>query len=152
MSTHKPSPPNFGASSTSTGDQRELEILGRCLDDLGQAEDKAAVVADYCARYPELIDKIRDLARVGEFLGDTASWGDIPPGGPDANGPRAANTEPPPACFGPYRVLRSIGRGGMGEVYEAEEDALHRRVAVKTIRRARATDPGLLERFDRERQ
>ena len=40
----------------------------------------------------------------------------------------------------------------MGEVYEAEEDVLHRRVAVKTIRPGKATDPALLERFDRERR
>ena len=57
-----------------------------------------------------------------------------------------------PSRFGPYRVLRKIGRGGMGDVYQAQDDILHRHVAVKTIRRARATDPGLLERFDRERQ
>ena len=152
MSTKRPAAPSPHDSSTSSTDERELEILGRCLDDLGGADDKAAVVADYCARYPDLADKIRGLAHVGQVLGDTTSWGDVSPGARQHGSPATCDSAPHPARFGPYRVLRSIGRGGMGEVYEAEEEALHRRVAVKTIRRAKATDPGLLERFDRERQ
>ena len=39
-----------------------------------------------------------------------------------------------PARVGPYRVVRRIGRGGMGTVFEAEEDAPRRRVAVKLLR------------------
>ena len=35
--------------------------------------------------------------------------------------------------LGPYRIVRLIGAGGMGEVYEAFEEALHRRVAVKLL-------------------
>src|SRR6185312_7848675 len=54
--------------------------------------------------------------------------------------------------FGPYRVVRSIGRGGMGEVFEAVEEPLGRRVAIKTIRRSRTTGASLLLRFDRERR
>ncbi len=152
MNTLEPMPQSSDSSSACTSDERELEILGRCLDDLGGAADKAAVVADYCARYPDLADKIRDLAHVGQVLGDTTSWGDVPPGDEEQGGSATSDSAPHPSRFGPYRVLRSIGRGGMGEVYEAEEEVLHRRVAVKTIRRSKATDPGLLERFDRERQ
>ena len=48
-------------------------------------------------------------------------------------------------------MLRSIGRGGMGEVYEAVEEPLGRHVAIKTLRRG-ATSPSLLLRFDRERR
>ena len=58
---------------------------------------------------------------------------------------------PLPERFGPYRVLRSIGRGGMGEVYEAIEEPLGRHVAIKTLRR-QATCESLLRRFDRERR
>jgi serine/threonine protein kinase/WD40 repeat protein len=134
------------ATSSSTGDDADLEILGRCLEDLGGAADKSAILADYCARFPHLAEKIRDLARVGQVLGETTSWGVRSPG------PQAPESEPLPPRFGPYRVLSKIGRGGMGDVYLAQEDVLNRLVAVKTIRRARATDPALLERFDRERQ
>jgi hypothetical protein len=152
MSAHDHKLVMSDASTSSTGDAADLEILGRCLEDLGGAADKAAVVADYCARHPELADKIRDLARIGQVLGETTSWGDVSPGDPASPDPQAAESEPLPPRFGPYRVLSKIGRGGMGDVYLAQEDVLNRLVAVKTIRRARATDHALLERFNRERQ
>jgi serine/threonine-protein kinase len=51
-----------------------------------------------------------------------------------------------------YRLLRELGRGGMGVVYLAEHDLLRRRCAVKLIHPERATDPQFLERFEREVQ
>ncbi|MBA3462008.1 MAG: serine/threonine protein kinase [Deltaproteobacteria bacterium] len=50
---------------------------------------------------------------------------------------------------GRYVLRRRIGKGGMGVVYEAEHAALERRVAIKLIAAAEATD-GYLERFRRE--
>jgi len=49
-----------------------------------------------------------------------------------------------------YRVVRFISRGGMGEVYEAEDRELRTRVALKTIRPEIAADPSMMERFRRE--
>lgn len=49
-----------------------------------------------------------------------------------------------------YRVLEKLGEGGMGDVYLAEDTRLHRRVAIKTLPPATATDPEHLERFARE--
>jgi serine/threonine protein kinase len=51
---------------------------------------------------------------------------------------------------GRYRVLRLIGRGGMGEVYEAEDQHLHVRVAVKTVAAALGDNPKALARLHRE--
>jgi serine/threonine protein kinase len=49
-----------------------------------------------------------------------------------------------------YRVVRLLGEGGMGSVYEAEQIAMQRRVALKVIRRADTASPAALERFRRE--
>jgi eukaryotic-like serine/threonine-protein kinase len=51
-----------------------------------------------------------------------------------------------------YRILRALGRGGMGEVYAAEDTKLHRQVALKILPRDLATDPERLRRFQREAQ
>jgi serine/threonine protein kinase len=49
-----------------------------------------------------------------------------------------------------YRVVRLLGEGGMGSVYEAEQLVMQRRVALKVIRRADTASPAALERFRRE--
>lgn len=51
---------------------------------------------------------------------------------------------------GRYQIVRAIGEGGMGEVYEAMQMQLSRRVALKTIRESLASRPDLLARFRRE--
>jgi WD40 repeat protein/predicted Ser/Thr protein kinase len=60
----------------------------------------------------------------------------------------AARTGPPPTIPG-HKLLRELGRGGMGTVYEAEQDTPHRSVALKVIRPGLAS-PQLLKRFTRE--
>jgi serine/threonine protein kinase len=49
-----------------------------------------------------------------------------------------------------FRIIREIGRGGMGVVYEAEEENLSRRVAVKILQAHSLEDPRQILRFERE--
>jgi serine/threonine-protein kinase len=53
-------------------------------------------------------------------------------------------------ALGQYQLKRSLGAGGMGEVYLAEHRLLKRPCAVKLIRPERAGDPQTLARFERE--
>src|ERR1022692_5186326 len=53
---------------------------------------------------------------------------------------------------GRYRIVRFIARGGMGEVYEAEDLELKGRVALKTLLPEIASDPRMISRFKQEIQ
>jgi serine/threonine protein kinase len=59
---------------------------------------------------------------------------------------------PPQALLGDYHILREVGRGGMGVVYEAEQISLGRRVALKVLPFAAAVNPEHRQRFQIEAQ
>jgi serine/threonine protein kinase/Flp pilus assembly protein TadD len=112
----------------------------------GEAVDGAAILA----RYPEHADSLRRLlpaiAVMAEF-GVSASRlvaSGVSPG----LSPLATEL----GILGDFRVLREVGRGGMGIVYEAEQLSLHRRVALKVLPLAGGLDPRQLERFQTEAQ
>ncbi|MGE4427958.1 MAG: serine/threonine-protein kinase [Solirubrobacteraceae bacterium] len=56
----------------------------------------------------------------------------------------------PDDTLGPYRIIRGIGRGGMGAVYLAEHASLGRHVALKVVATGLAEDADFRQRFDRE--
>lgn len=58
-----------------------------------------------------------------------------------------------PGALAQYRLVGLVGAGGMGAVYEAIDEGLQRRVAVKVILKEKAAeDPGFIESFKREAQ
>ena len=76
------------------------------------------------------------------------------------NQPTLSSAELPPeqsresevaAHVGRYRIIRILGEGGMGTVYEAEQDQPRRSVALKVIKASLAS-PELLQRFEQESQ
>ena len=68
-----------------------------------------------------------------------------------ASGDEARDSSlPPGSTLGQYRILRLLGRGGMGEVYEAEHTTLGLRYALKLLPADFASRPGALERFRQE--
>jgi serine/threonine protein kinase len=71
-------------------------------------------------------------------------------GGSPAAAAQAGGETAPAAPLGDYRLLREVGRGGMGIVYDAVQLSLGRRVALKVLPFAAALDPRQLQRFHNE--
>src|SRR5262249_39361435 len=66
--------------------------------------------------------------------------------------PTATGEVAPGSLLGDYRLVREVGRGGMGIVYLAEQLSLDRRVALKVLPFAAALDAKQLQRFKNEAQ
>jgi serine/threonine-protein kinase len=99
----------------------------------------------YLARYPDRADTIRQLLPALERLADLGGSGvrELTGTAP----PLVADSSVAPRLLGDYRLLREVGRGGMGVVYEAEQISLGRRVALKVLPANRVSDEHIL-RFE----
>src|SRR5262249_1674345 len=101
----------------------------------GETPDWEAVGQEH----PQYASRLRSLAVALEALGDLS-------------GGESGSAEPDLVCgvLGDFQILRELGRGGMGVVYEAEQLALNRRRALKGLPLAATMDPRQLERFRHE--
>jgi tetratricopeptide (TPR) repeat protein len=105
-------------------------------------------LSEFLGRYPDIAGVL------GECLEGLAFVQAVAPelSGPVAEGGGIAGAGEAPltGTLGDFRLLREIGRGGMGVVYEAEQISLGRRVAVKVLPFAATMDPRHLQRFHNE--
>ncbi len=110
----------------------------------GQAVDPHRLAAEHPAIADELRSCLGILRLAGRVEGEAGAEAEV-------EGIEDQATSPTPA-LGDFRILRQVGRGGMGVVYEAEQVSLHRRVALKVLPFASALDPQQLRRFQTEAQ
>ena len=111
--------------------------------DAGETWDRDVLLARYRDVREELIDCLRNL----DFIQNVA-----PQLAEDALANPCTNASliSPQASLGDFRILRELGRGGMGVVYEAEQISLGRRVALKVLPFAAMLDKQQLARFKNE--
>jgi serine/threonine-protein kinase len=127
-----------------SGSVSGADPLGRLADEFLERyrRGERPALTEYAARHPELADRIRELFPALLLMED------VRPGPPAAAHPPRG--EGMPRRLGEYRIVREIGRGGMGVVYEAEQESLGRRVALKVLAPGAAAHPTHVERFQRE--
>jgi serine/threonine protein kinase len=114
-------------------------VLADCLEDYHRRRALAepARPEDYADRVGDRLDELRRIVATEACL-DAALGESVPQ---PAGFPRA---------FGEYTLVRELGRGAMGVVYEAIHRPIGRAVAVKVLRTGLDTDSVALERFRRE--
>jgi len=128
-------------------DPRVIAALEGYLKDLGAG--RAWSQDEFLARHAEIADALGQCLMAVEFIQAAAAQ----LGGPQVDSiADPTDSLPRRAQLGDYRILREIGRGGMGVVYEAEQVSLGRRVALKVLPFAAAIDPKQRQRFQIEAQ
>ena len=129
-------------------DSGQYELIDQLADEFAARfrRGERPSLKEYTDRYPDLAGEIRELfpamAEVEQIEGFRQ--------GEERTGDHSRSPTPHLSQVGDYRILREIGRGGMGVVYEAEQISLGRRVALKVLTGHVSSDRVVQERFRRE--
>ncbi len=128
-----------GSGSAAFDDPRVIAAVEEYLAALeaGRRPDRAL----FLARYPHAL-----AATVAECLDGLEL---VQSAGAELQPTRVVDAPP---VLGDFRLIREVGRGGMGIVYEAEQISLRRRVAVKVLSAGAGLDPRQQQRFRTEAQ
>ncbi|MFN0053960.1 MAG: protein kinase domain-containing protein [Planctomycetales bacterium] len=138
--------PSSSSHSASTAQSAALaELVEQMADHLaagrqGQIEALFAQHPKHAARLQQLLPAMSLLAVTGRSGTARTPCAEV------TNG----SSETIAGTLGDFRILREIGRGGMGVVYEADQISLSRRVALKVLPFAGMLDPRQLQRFSNE--
>jgi serine/threonine protein kinase len=154
--------PKGGGLEDSTHPSLELAAMPRSSDDRDPVERLAEeflerhrrgehpALTEYVDRYPEWAGDIRELFPALVMMER------LKPAAADVTGSfiDGERTDPGrlPERLGDFRILREVGRGGMGIVFEAEQESLGRHVALKVLPAHALINPRHLQRFLREAQ
>ncbi len=134
---------SWAGDASLAGDREPLEVLAdeftkRCRD------GEHPSIEEYAERCPELADEIQEL------FPTIAAMEQLKVGKERSAGGQASLRGVQLERLGDFRIIREVGRGGMGIVYEAEQESLGRRVAVKVLPKQALLDEKHLKRFQRE--
>src|SRR5262249_27360842 len=133
-------------NSSSSSDQDTVDRLAEEFVARHRRGEHPAV-SEYTDRFPQYAEAIRDLfpalVLIEQVKPDTGDRAGTYAGAAEPEGRRLER-------LGDYRILAEVGRGGMGIVYEAEQESLGRHVALKVLPGHALLDPRQPARFHRE--
>jgi eukaryotic-like serine/threonine-protein kinase len=123
-------------------DDATVELVAEEFARRWRAGDRPSVT-EYEVKYPNHADEIRDVLSAVQVMEE------LKPRREDTR-PIARPMAPVPERIGEFRIIREVGRGGMGVVYEAVQESLNRRVALKVLPAHLLAHDHLRARFLRE--